>query len=281
MFEQFRRHFPQGSLLSELVQIDHGKYIVRASVQNAGLTLATGLAAADTVEKAEDEARERALAVLDIYLTSTKTPPRNETTPPSSRNLNSFTPTAIVEPELNQSSVTPETATPKETSNLSSDNAVSPSREKPKPETATPKETSNSSSDNAVSPSREKPKPETVTSKETSNSSSDNAVSPSREKPKPETVTPKETSNSSSELSSHSVPSSHQEDKTMMDSSDIIARTNVELRRLNWTSEQGRKFLGETYGKRSRSLLSDAELLEFLEYLEKQPTPPQNNDQST
>ena len=229
MFEQFRRHFPQGSLLSELVQIDHGKYIVRASVQNAGLTLATGLAAADTVEKAEDEARERALAVLDIYLTSTKTPPRNETTPPSSRNLNSFTPTAIVEPELNQSSVTPETATPKETSN----------------------------------------------------SSSDNAVSPSREKPKPETVTPKETSNSSSELSSHSVPSSHQEDKTMMDSSDIIARTNVELRRLNWTSEQGRKFLGETYGKRSRSLLSDAELLEFLEYLEKQPTPPQNNDPTT
>jgi len=255
MFEQFRRHFPQGSLLSELVQIDHGKYIVRASVQNAGLTLATGLAAADTVEKAEDEARERALAVLDIYLTSTEKPPRNETTPPSSRNLNSFTPAAIVEPESNQSPVTPETVTPKENSNSSSDNAVSSSQEKPKPETVTPKETSNSSSDNAVSSSREKPKPETVTSKETSNSSS--------------------------ELSSHSVPSSHQEDKTMMDSSDIIARTNVELRRLNWTSEQGRKFLGETYGKRSRSLLSDAELLEFLEYLEKQPTPPQNNDQST
>jgi hypothetical protein len=69
-----------------------------------------------------------------------------------------------------------------------------------------------------------------------------------------------------------------QGEAAIMDNSDIIARTNVELRRLNWTSEQGRKFLEETYGKRSRSLLSESELLEFLQYLEKQPTPSQESN---
>ena len=52
-----------------------------------------------------------------------------------------------------------------------------------------------------------------------------------------------------------------------------IARSDEELKRLGWTSEQGRNYLLETYGKRSRQLLSDGELLEFLRYLEKQPSP--------
>jgi hypothetical protein len=60
---------------------------------------------------------------------------------------------------------------------------------------------------------------------------------------------------------------------TPIDFSDVIARTNVELKRLNWTSEQGRDYLLQTYGKRSRQLLTDEELLEFLQYLESLPSP--------
>ena len=45
------------------------------------------------------------------------------------------------------------------------------------------------------------------------------------------------------------------------------------LKRLGWTSDQGRNYLLQTYGKRSRQLLSDEELLEFLIYLEAQPNP--------
>jgi formylglycine-generating enzyme required for sulfatase activity len=58
-----------------------------------------------------------------------------------------------------------------------------------------------------------------------------------------------------------------------IDYSDIIARTNVELKRLGWTNQQGRDYLLQTYGKRSRQLLTDAELLDFLHYLESEPSP--------
>ena len=58
-----------------------------------------------------------------------------------------------------------------------------------------------------------------------------------------------------------------------MDFSEIIARSNLELKRLGWTSDQGRNYLLQTYGKRSRQLLSDEQLIEFLAYLEQQPDP--------
>lgn len=58
-----------------------------------------------------------------------------------------------------------------------------------------------------------------------------------------------------------------------IDFTDIIARTNLEMKRLGWTNEQGRSYLLQTYGKRSRQRLDDNELLEFLAYLEAQPDP--------
>jgi hypothetical protein len=58
-----------------------------------------------------------------------------------------------------------------------------------------------------------------------------------------------------------------------IDLSDIIAHTDVELKRLSWTNAQGRRYLEQTYGKRSRQHLSDAELMEFLDYLKTQPAP--------
>jgi formylglycine-generating enzyme required for sulfatase activity len=58
-----------------------------------------------------------------------------------------------------------------------------------------------------------------------------------------------------------------------IDFTDIIARTNVELKRLGWTNQQARDYLLQTYGKRSRQLLSDAELLDFLHHLESEPSP--------
>lgn len=58
-----------------------------------------------------------------------------------------------------------------------------------------------------------------------------------------------------------------------VDLSDIIAQTDVELRRLGWGINEGRTHLEHTYGKRSRHDLTDEELLEFLLHLESQPTP--------
>lgn len=55
--------------------------------------------------------------------------------------------------------------------------------------------------------------------------------------------------------------------KPTIDLSDIIAQTTVEVKRLGWTNEQGKDYLLQTYGKRSRQLLTDKELLDFLKRL--------------
>ncbi len=51
------------------------------------------------------------------------------------------------------------------------------------------------------------------------------------------------------------------------DLSRILAKTDVQMQRLGWTTEQGREHLIKTYGKRSRTLLTEAELLDFRQYL--------------
>jgi hypothetical protein len=56
-----------------------------------------------------------------------------------------------------------------------------------------------------------------------------------------------------------------------IDLSEIIAQTDVELKRLGWTNMQGRQYLEQTYNKRSRQQLTDEELLEFLQTLQDLP----------
>ncbi|MEH1817909.1 MAG: hypothetical protein V7L31_02230 [Nostoc sp.] len=60
---------------------------------------------------------------------------------------------------------------------------------------------------------------------------------------------------------------------TPADLSDVIAKTDVQMQRLGWTPEQGREHLIKVYDKRSRTLLTEVELLDFLQYLVFQPTP--------
>ena len=84
MLTQFRNCYPQGSIVSELVTVDHGKYVVRTLIQVEGITLASGLAAADTVEQAEDRARERSLAILNLtYPPQSPAPLEKSTAPPA------------------------------------------------------------------------------------------------------------------------------------------------------------------------------------------------------
>lgn len=56
--------YPTASLLTELVQIFQGKYIVKASLQIEGVTRVTGMAAAETLEDAEDRARVRVITIF-------------------------------------------------------------------------------------------------------------------------------------------------------------------------------------------------------------------------
>jgi hypothetical protein len=55
-----------------------------------------------------------------------------------------------------------------------------------------------------------------------------------------------------------------------MDFNQVMAQIDVEMKRLQWTKEQGRDYLRSTYGKTSRIQLNDTEIFEFLTYLKTQ-----------
>ncbi|MFN6540933.1 MAG: hypothetical protein RM021_031955 [Nostoc sp. EkiNYC01] len=52
----------------------------------------------------------------------------------------------------------------------------------------------------------------------------------------------------------------------------MIAQSDRYLAQLNWTPEQGREYLQQKYGKRSRLQLTDTEILDFINYLEEKLT---------
>lgn len=68
---------------------------------------------------------------------------------------------------------------------------------------------------------------------------------------------------------------------SMLDFTEVIAQTNQEMKRLGWTKRQGRNHLLATYGKRLRQHLTDAELIEFFNYLKSQSPPTTQNQDDT
>ncbi|MEH2350471.1 MAG: hypothetical protein V7K55_21205 [Nostoc sp.] len=52
----------------------------------------------------------------------------------------------------------------------------------------------------------------------------------------------------------------------------LIAQSDTYLAQLNWTPEQGREYLQQKYGKRSRLQLTDIEIMDFIDYLKLQLT---------
>ncbi|MBD2519951.1 hypothetical protein H6G93_34420 [Nostoc sp. FACHB-973] len=55
--------------------------------------------------------------------------------------------------------------------------------------------------------------------------------------------------------------------------SELINKTDAEMQRLGWTQAQGREHLMKYYGKRSRLLLTQEELDNFLLFLQLTDTP--------
>jgi len=254
MLSQFRCLYPQGSLTSELVEIDHGLYIVKATVQVEGIILATGLAAQPRIEEAEDLARSRALMSLNL---ATPSSPLVETAP----NL----------PVVKSSPVAPLIAS--EPAPLSSPPAIVDQEPlEPPPKTKTKKKVT-------PAPLLE-PIPESTLELELV--APEPWSEPQHHQENGYTAEP-ESGLATVEPVLDVVPLTPVIAETeeleplpnpeVIDFSEIIARSNIELKRLGWTSDQGRNYLLQTYGKRSRQLLSDEELLEFLQYLESQPSP--------
>ena len=311
MLTQLRIHYPQGSLVTELLAIEHGQYIVRCLVQNEGTILVTGMAAAHTVEAAEDQARNRAMTALGINTTVTPKPQV------SVSNLDAISSTA--KPQVSVSNLDAISSTAKPQASVSNLDAISStpmplsttvetptlpittpssSVEKAQPaqvaEIAKAKKTSKKLSVEANTPEVAQLKTASAVVEELSVDetfvSNDLTFSEPFSSPDVETSQEVESDTWMTQkvssvppempISSYSQPEVEPETTsavsstvTPIDFSDVIARTNVELKRLGWTNQQGRDYLVQTYGKRSRQLLTDDELLDFLKHLESEPSP--------
>ncbi|HAO13250.1 MAG TPA: hypothetical protein DCQ51_19300 [Planktothrix sp. UBA8407] len=261
MLAQLRSRYPAGSLISELLTIYQGKYVVRAIVQVDGVILTTGLAAADTVELAEDQAKKRAIQALGTDTTLPKLSTPSEPLKPAPIEL---------QPEV----ISPVTA---ESPIIDNSAFVSPSILSDKTPVFIPSESTSITSDDWLSATYIQPKTEkqkSTSDKDEKSSTSTTSKGRSASLPPiPSTGTTEVVSNypDEPEFSQPSVSSSRPLETT--DFSSDIAKTDIQLKRLRWTQEQGRAHLLKAYGKRSRQHLTDDELLDFLHYLESLSTP--------
>jgi hypothetical protein len=275
MYAQFRSQYPMGSLISELLNIHEGKFIVRASIQVGGSTLATGLSAAANIEQAEDQARVRALVVLGIedrpYATtqaqivnaaSEGSTVRGRARLPTPAPTSEFLPLAEA---AFQESYRQSVGQSVDVDWAMADQAA---QAFPEPEQQM-SWFERSSADSAPPP----PQPQLsgrALGQELLFPQS--AAAPAR--PFHATASPE--GNGSSFAGRERRDAITAAIAAPVDLSDIIAHTDIELKRLGWTNAQGRRYLEQTYGKRSRQHLSDAELMEFLDYLKTQPAPAQS-----
>jgi len=304
MLNQFRLQYPQGSLTSELVMIDHGLYIVRSRVEVGDVTLATGLAGATTVESAEDQARLRALALLNFDskpsaeippapVEPTKDPKTAIASPPiapKEKLVEEPQPSPI--PKVVKTKKAPTPPVEVETVAVKTEQSfpISPP-EVPVIPSSVPKipvieKAPELILSEPVEPEIEHPAEEFVEIPPTPTELTEqNGKAPllgfaetngGHESPLPLETLPlleKVMVSQAPEMAVEQPTPSALDTTQPIDFSEVIARSNVELKRLNWTNEQGKNYLLQTYGKRSRQLLSDEELIEFLQYLESQPTP--------
>ncbi|MBE9126020.1 MULTISPECIES: hypothetical protein [unclassified Coleofasciculus] len=264
MLNQFRVRYPKGSLIGELVTIDRGQYIVRCLIQVEGTTLATALAAAETIELAEDKARNRALVALGIDPTAVNGSLKSSIAPQEVSVLPQPTPpvTTAFSPESLEPTPSHEVSSSPSTSSVTSTSKSESKRKKKTTPVVIPPE-----GDDEITVTEEfsvpemKPLPEEV---ETPVMAETDLFEPT-----PDSIPAPSFSESKLDSDTSSQPTP----ENPVDFSEIIARTNVELKRLGWTQQQGRDYLVQTYGKRSRQLLTDEELLDFLHHLESEPTP--------
>jgi hypothetical protein len=278
----FRHHYPQGSLCCDLLEIDRGLYIVQASITLEGIVVATALAAQSPLEAAEDLAKERAIASLDLgHGSPTELTPRADKSDKGAPDIGRAQQSAQVTPAKKETKPSKQSSTAV-TSPPPTKTIPAPVVEKspevgaiaaPEP-TLTPAPISFPPSPDPVLPLEEPASPLAMINGTFEQSEE---APPVDSEPQLDFVTPElplsVEAQSESPEPAMAIAGATEMPTGPMDFSEIIARSNLELKRLGWTSEQGRNYLLQTYGKRSRQLLSDEQLIEFLAYLEQQPDP--------
>lgn len=254
---QLRSHHPTGCLLSELVQVVDGQYVVRATVEVDGASIASAMSAATTIEVAEDQARSRVLAIIGL------TPlPLRELKPAATR-IPDVAPEVVAETVLASSEPAAEP------------DSAAPTVSKAKAKATKSKAKAATKSTNAKVSVPAPPAP--VVEMPVAEAAVEPAVEPSVE------ITGGDDGSDELELEYEFTidgepldPSTIGDDlppaEPTIDLSDAIAQIGTEIERIGWTKKQGSAYLQETYGKRTRAELTETELLDFLHYLKALPS---------
>jgi hypothetical protein len=271
MFSQFRASYPTGQLISELLTVHNGKFVVRSLVQVDNKTLATGISAAESVEEAEDRARLRSLAVLGIDPSQ----PVEENVLPSRTAAVAIpmvpAPVPVADPA-------PVVATP-----VAPPAPLPPLEIPPIPEKFVQSHQSNfvnTQSKLTEEPIATVPEPlppivdrvEATGFSSSKQLDSDAWLSSSYGEPlqEPELSTQDQTElpQGAAELRELQPLAVGIPSDAIEDSSDTIAQIDAMLKRLQWKKKQESDCLEHNYGKLSQGVLSTAELIDFREYLE-------------
>lgn len=268
----FRDRYPQGSLVSKLVKIDRGTYIVQVSITVDNVVLSTALAGAATVELAEDAARERAIATLFLDSQASTTSPQKTAVNPREIALSKESPAesnlaseSAADNIVNFSQSDPKVAHQNNVSSLPTTPTVVPKSTAPKPiieptvvaQDSEPVTHAGNTGNLFAGTFPSEAQPPTF--------SEDNSAE--------ETVSTISNENVPNEDFVATEPEITPKEIADFDFTTVKQKTDIEIKRLGWTRDDGREFLQSRYGKVSRLHLKDEELLEFLHYLEKQPTP--------
>ncbi len=244
MFAQFRSQYPQGRIQTEMLPKIDGLHAFRAIVSEGDAIMGTATAVDSDLEIAEDRAIKRALAIAGLAFDNG-----------FDHNYDNY---AGRSPILAQVSREPTTANALPSANFNqlgisgSGNLAGRSDSHPVTHTT-----------------------QTIQAKPALDYSSeyipeDNAYYASSEYAPSEMVTtPPQTTSAPAPIKS-SVPQITPEP---VDLSDVISKISVEMQRLGWEAPDGQNYLIKTFNKRSRSQLTNDELLQFLSHLKSQPTP--------
>ncbi len=312
LFVQLQTRYPTSGLLTELVQMHADHFVVRAIVQLGSMTLATSLATAATVEQAEDQARLRVLALLGIHPAPSGFPelPFPSYSTPASPLTHTFKNIAQrSEPSDDmtlQNQVTPAALTDVETA-IAPLSTLSALAFEPAPITDAPNIPLSTALVEPSAPipyvsdmepeSFEAPSEDAPLDRDDEpydDAPYDNA--PDDEEPFEEPESLVEAASSRDRASTESVPAKVEESASKSkpckpsaskeppaseadtagsasrDLSSLISQIGVEIDRIGWSKRQGSTYLQKTYGKKTRSELTDDELEDFLTYLNTQPS---------
>jgi hypothetical protein len=283
MFDRFWQQYPQGSILSDLVQIHEDLYVVKVTLASAGQPLVATLAAADHLETAQSMAREQAMQVLGCGETLAAAPTKII---PESSSATTAAPQKESEPmPLPTQASSPEPITPENSvaaTPASTETIAEPlTTKEPDQLSVAPEPIAFGASEAIDEESASLPSADLSMASLSSNGCTPaqlEMVAPEVD-PTPrvseESVVTTPAKTRSKKASAPPVeappPETPSEDAAPLSVTDIIPLINMELKRLNWSREQGRDYMVALYNKRASSLLSDEELFGLLQHLRDEP----------